>query len=105
MRAPFFDAIQSWNDIFVEKQQEAHISHLHRNRNEFNEKALTNSMLQFPEIRLIEYDCGKLQMLAVMLRRLHAQNHRCLIFTQMSKVLDILQRFLAHHKYTYVYKL
>jgi SNF2 family DNA or RNA helicase len=47
------------------------------------------------------YILGKLQMLAVMLRRLYAQKHRCLIFTQMSKMLDILQKFLAHHKYTY----
>lgn len=40
-------------------------------------------------------------MLAVMLRQLHAQKHRCLIFTQMSKMLDTLQIFLSHHRYTY----
>lgn len=101
IHAPFFDSIQSWHEIFKERQQNAHIAYLHRSRNELHEKSLVNSMLLFPEVRLIEYDCGKLQMLAIMLRRLHEQKHRCLIFTQMSKMLDILQRFLAHHKYTY----
>lgn len=40
-------------------------------------------------------------MLGELLRRLHAHQHRCLIFTQMSKMLDILQSFLAHHGYQY----
>lgn len=57
--------------------------------------------LQFPELRLIEYDCGKLQTLAVLLRQLYLYKHRCLIFTQMSKMLDVLQTFLSHHGYQY----
>uniref|UniRef100_A0A1I7U8T0 Helicase domino n=1 Tax=Caenorhabditis tropicalis TaxID=1561998 RepID=A0A1I7U8T0_9PELO len=57
--------------------------------------------LQFPELRLIEYDCGKLQTLAVLLRQLYIYKHRCLIFTQMSKMLDVLQTFLSHHGYQY----
>ncbi|CAB3401242.1 unnamed protein product [Caenorhabditis bovis] len=58
-------------------------------------------MLQFPELRLIEYDCGKLQMLAGLLRQLYIHKHRCLIFTQMSRMLDVLQTFLSHHGYQY----
>lgn len=58
-------------------------------------------MLQFPELRLIEYDCGKLQALNQLLRRLKAEKHRCLIFTQMSKMLDVLEAFLCHHGYQY----
>ncbi|PIC41265.1 hypothetical protein B9Z55_008745 [Caenorhabditis nigoni] len=57
--------------------------------------------LQFPELRLIEYDCGKLQTLALLLRQLYLYKHRCLIFTQMSKMLDVLQTFLSHHGYQY----
>ncbi|EFO83536.1 CRE-SSL-1 protein [Caenorhabditis remanei] len=57
--------------------------------------------LQFPELRLIEYDCGKLQTLALLLRQLYIYKHRCLIFTQMSKMLDVLQTFLSHHGYQY----
>ncbi|VDN04970.1 unnamed protein product [Thelazia callipaeda] len=57
--------------------------------------------LQFPELRLIEYDCGKLQVLNGLLRELFLYKHRCLIFTQMARVLDILQAFLSFHGYQY----
>ncbi|EPB65326.1 helicase protein [Ancylostoma ceylanicum] len=63
--------------------------------------ALVSSQLQFPELRLIEYDCGKLQALARLLRRLYVNKHRCLIFTQMSRMLDVLQAFLSYHGYQY----
>ena len=63
---------------------------------------LLNRSLLFPETRLIEYDCGKLQQLAVLLQRLHTEGHRCLIFTQMSKMLDVLEAFLCHHGYVYL---
>uniref|UniRef100_A0A915AGW7 Helicase ssl-1 n=1 Tax=Parascaris univalens TaxID=6257 RepID=A0A915AGW7_PARUN len=58
-------------------------------------------MLQFPELRLIEYDCGKLQVLSSLLRDLFLYKHRCLIFTQMSRMLDVLQAFLSFHGYQY----
>ncbi len=45
----------------------------------------------FPDRRLLQYDCGKLQELAALLRRLKAGGHRALIFTQMSKMLDVLE--------------
>uniref|UniRef100_A0A0N4WCL1 Helicase domino n=1 Tax=Haemonchus placei TaxID=6290 RepID=A0A0N4WCL1_HAEPC len=64
-------------------------------------KAIIASQLHFPELRLIEYDCGKLQALARLLRRLYALKHRCLIFTQMSRMLDVLQAFLSYHGYQY----
>ncbi len=57
--------------------------------------------MYFPDPRLLQYDCGKLQVLADLLRRLKQGNHRCLIFTQMSRVLDILEKFLCMHGYTY----
>ena len=61
-----------------------------------------NMFLQFPERRLIQYDCGKLQTLDILLNRLKREKHRCLIFTQMTKMLDILELFLNYHGYTYV---
>lgn len=61
-----------------------------------------NMFLQFPERRLIQYDCGKLQTLDILLSRLKREKHRCLIFTQMTKMLDILELFLNYHGYTYV---
>ncbi|TKR66684.1 hypothetical protein L596_022941 [Steinernema carpocapsae] len=63
--------------------------------------AMISQKIQFPELRLIEYDCGKLQMLAEMLRQLYMEKHRVLIFTQMSRMLDVLQAFLSYHGYQY----
>ncbi|KAF7256965.1 hypothetical protein EG68_06353 [Paragonimus skrjabini miyazakii] len=58
--------------------------------------------IQFPDPRLIQYDCGKLQRLSLLLRELKAGNHRVLIFTQMARMLDILEQFLAYHGHRYV---
>ncbi|KZT61158.1 hypothetical protein CALCODRAFT_46051 [Calocera cornea HHB12733] len=58
--------------------------------------------IAFPEARLLQYDCGKLQELDVLLRERKAGNHRVLIFTQMTKVLDILEIFLNLHGYRYL---
>nr|XP_018666729.1 helicase SWR1 isoform X3 [Ciona intestinalis] len=65
-------------------------------------RILRNTRVQFPEVRLIEYDCGKLQVLNVLLRRFWVEKHRILIFTQMTRVLDILEAFLSYHGYRYL---
>uniref|UniRef100_T1JC71 Helicase domino n=1 Tax=Strigamia maritima TaxID=126957 RepID=T1JC71_STRMM len=56
----------------------------------------------FPDPRLIQYDCGKLQTLDYLLRRLKTESHRVLIFTQMTRMLDILEQFLNYHGYIYL---
>ncbi|KAL8871692.1 MAG: hypothetical protein Q9174_002535 [Haloplaca sp. 1 TL-2023] len=58
--------------------------------------------IAFPDKRLLQYDCGKLQRLDSLLRTLQAGNHRALIFTQMTKVLDILEQFLNIHGHRYL---
>ena len=45
---------------------------------------------------------GKLQALDRLLRQMKAGKHRGLIFTQMTKMLDVLERFLNYHGYIYV---
>lgn len=45
---------------------------------------------------------GKLQTLAQLLRRLKAGGHRVLIFTQMTRVLDVLEGFLSLHGHAYL---
>ncbi|KAJ8964537.1 hypothetical protein NQ314_004832 [Rhamnusium bicolor] len=57
---------------------------------------------QFPDPRLIQYDCGKLQTLDPLLRRLKVEGHRVLIFTQMTKMLDVLEAFLNFHGHIYL---
>ncbi|KAG8188164.1 hypothetical protein JTE90_019444 [Oedothorax gibbosus] len=62
----------------------------------------SNMNTQFPELRLIQYDCGKLQRLAHLLYDLKDGQHRVLIFTQMTRMLDILEQFLNYHGHTYL---
>ncbi|XP_031350086.1 helicase domino isoform X2 [Photinus pyralis] len=57
---------------------------------------------QFPDPRLIQYDCGKLQTLDRLLRKLKTDGHRVLIFTQMTKMLDVLEAFLNFHGHIYL---
>lgn len=59
------------------------------------------TQVYFPDKRLLQYDCGKLQVMARLLRDLKAKGHRVLIFTQMSKMLNILEAFLSMHSYSY----
>ncbi|XP_052073827.1 helicase domino-like isoform X2 [Mytilus californianus] len=62
----------------------------------------TRLLVQFPEKRLIQYDCGKLQVLDILLHRLKTEGHRVLIFTQMTKMLNILEAFLNYHGHIYL---
>ncbi|KAG6004401.1 swr1 complex component [Claviceps maximensis] len=67
----------------------------------WHEARMTHS-IQFPDKRLLQYDCGKLQVLDRLLRKLQSGGHRALIFTQMTKVLDILEQFLNIHGHKYL---
>lgn len=58
--------------------------------------------IAFPDASLLQYDCGKLQQLDLLMRRLKATSSRILIFTQMTRVLDILESFLNYHGYRYL---
>ncbi|XWS58915.1 hypothetical protein CRYUN_Cryun08bG0075400 [Craigia yunnanensis] len=64
--------------------------------------AIVRGQVYFPDKRLIQFDCGKLQELEVLLRRLKSEGHRALIFTQMTKMLDILEAFINLYGYTYM---
>ncbi|XP_016074673.1 PREDICTED: helicase SRCAP isoform X3 [Miniopterus natalensis] len=65
-------------------------------------RIVCNMRTQFPDLRLIQYDCGKLQTLAVLLRQLKVEGHRVLIFTQMTRMLDVLEQFLTYHGHLYL---
>jgi E1A-binding protein p400 len=58
--------------------------------------------MHFPDKRLLQYDCGKLQELAVLLQRLRDGGHKVVMFTQMAKVLDIIESFANMHRYAYI---
>lgn len=58
--------------------------------------------IAFPHPSLLQYDCGKLQELSHLLRQKKLGGHRVLIFTQMTRILDILEIFLNFHGYLYL---
>ncbi|GMN55899.1 hypothetical protein TIFTF001_025008 [Ficus carica] len=64
--------------------------------------AIVRRQVYFPDRRLIQFDCGKLQELAILLRKLKSGGHRALIFTQMTKMLDVLEAFISLYGYTYM---
>ena len=63
---------------------------------------INSTMTQFPDPRLIQYDCGKLQTLDMLLRTLKTGGHRVLIFTQMTRMLDVFEAFLNYHGHIYL---
>ena len=65
-------------------------------------RASVKPQIAFPDPSLLQYDCGKLQILANLLRERKAGGHRVLIFTQMTRILDILETFLNFHGYLYL---
>jgi hypothetical protein len=60
------------------------------------------SRLLVPTVEELIADSGKLQVLDKLLDRLKAEGHRVLIFSQMTKLIDLLENFLRyrHHKYS-----
>lgn len=49
---------------------------------------------------LIE-NCGKMVLLDKLLKRLKERGHRVLLFTQMTRILDILEDYLVMRRYSY----
>ncbi|XP_027545519.1 E1A-binding protein p400-like [Neopelma chrysocephalum] len=64
--------------------------------------SVQQNFVQFPDPRLVQWDSGKMEALAVLLRKLKARGERVLIWTQRIPMLDILELFLTLHLLTYV---
>uniref|UniRef100_UPI0037E70BDD E1A-binding protein p400 n=1 Tax=Semicossyphus pulcher TaxID=241346 RepID=UPI0037E70BDD len=62
----------------------------------------SRGLLRFPDLQLMQMDSGKLEALAILLQKLRSESRRVLIFTQMVKMLDILEAFLDHRQLSYV---
>ncbi|XP_052767691.1 chromatin-remodeling ATPase INO80-like [Mya arenaria] len=46
-------------------------------------------------------DAGKLYVLDILLKRLKVEGHRVLIYSQMTKMIDLLEEYMWHRKHTY----
>ncbi|XP_035292088.1 E1A-binding protein p400 isoform X2 [Anguilla anguilla] len=92
--APQFSLEQKAFRLRLQRASAPHVSEIRR--------LASSRLLQFPDLQLLEMDSGKLEALAVLLHKLKSENRRVLIFTQMVRMLDILEMFLDHHQLPYV---
>lgn len=65
-------------------------------------KSAVKLQIAFPDASLLQYDCGKMQELAKLMDKCKYGSHRILIFTQMTKVLDILEIWLNYNGFNYL---
>ncbi|KAJ6704488.1 HELICASE SRCAP [Salix viminalis] len=100
--APIFWCSQTRTPVFLHATYEEKCSEMLLPLLSPIRPAIVRRQLYFPDRRLIQFDCGKLQELAILLRKLKSEGHRVLIFTQMTKMLDILEAFINLYGYTYM---
>ncbi|XP_046447627.1 chromatin-remodeling ATPase INO80-like [Daphnia pulex] len=55
-----------------------------------------------PDKETLICDAGKLQVLDALLRRLKSEGHRVLIYSQMTRIIDLLEEYMWHRKWTYM---
>ncbi|XP_033124320.1 chromatin-remodeling ATPase INO80-like, partial [Anneissia japonica] len=60
------------------------------------------SHIQIPDKESMVCDSGKLQVLDKLLSKLKQQGHRVLIYSQMTRMIDLLQEYMWHRKHTYM---
>ena len=59
------------------------------------------SNINVPDFRRLINDCGKMTILHKLLQRLYNEKHRCLIFCQMTKMMDIIEEYLSWMQFQY----
>lgn len=57
-------------------------------------------MLFFQDKETLICDAGKLQVLDTLLRRLKCEGHRVLIYSQMTRIIDLLEVTIIHQSVT-----
>ncbi|OZJ04308.1 hypothetical protein BZG36_03164 [Bifiguratus adelaidae] len=60
------------------------------------------SNIEVPPLQGLIMDSGKLTMLDKLLEKLKAEGHRCLIYFQMTKMIDLMEEYLAYRQYKYL---
>jgi len=60
-----------------------------------------NSLIDLPSHHLLVTDCAKMRIFAELIERMHREGHRCLVFCQMTKMIDILEDYMTWKKFTY----
>ncbi|RWS29563.1 DNA helicase INO80-like protein, partial [Leptotrombidium deliense] len=60
------------------------------------------SPISIPDKESLVNDSGKLKVLDYLLTRLKRNNHRVLIYSQMTRMIDLLEEYMLHRKHTYM---
>ncbi|KAI8137707.1 SNF2 family N-terminal domain-containing protein [Fennellomyces sp. T-0311] len=60
------------------------------------------SMMKVPAMRDLILDSGKLATLDRLLEKLKAEGHRCLIYFQMTRMIDLFEEYIAYKQYKYL---
>jgi DNA helicase INO80 len=60
------------------------------------------STMQVPEAKSLIYDSAKLARLDVLLQELKTGDHRVLIYSQMTRMLDLMEEYLIYRQYKYL---
>ena len=58
--------------------------------------------MQIPEAKRLIYDSGKLARLDLLLQDLKTEDHRVLIYFQMTRMMDLMEEYLIHRQYKYL---
>uniref|UniRef100_A0A8C9VV69 Chromatin-remodeling ATPase INO80 n=1 Tax=Scleropages formosus TaxID=113540 RepID=A0A8C9VV69_SCLFO len=60
------------------------------------------SFIRIPDKEALITDSGKLHTLDLLLTRLKSQGHRVLIYSQMTRMIDLLEEYMVYKKHTYM---
>jgi len=60
------------------------------------------SNISMPDKETLVSDAGKLSVLDGLLSQLKADGHRVLIYSQMTKMIDLLEEYMNHRRHTYI---
>lgn len=61
----------------------------------------SQSIVEIPHYGRLITDCAKMKVFADLVMKLHAEKHRCLVFCQMTRMIDILEDFMTWKKMSY----
>uniref|UniRef100_M3ZX29 Chromatin-remodeling ATPase INO80 n=1 Tax=Xiphophorus maculatus TaxID=8083 RepID=M3ZX29_XIPMA len=60
------------------------------------------SFIRIPDKESLITESGKLHTLDILLNQLKAQGHRVLIYSQMTRMIDLLEEYMVYRKHTYI---
>ncbi|KAI7847267.1 SNF2 family N-terminal domain-containing protein [Circinella umbellata] len=60
------------------------------------------SMMKVPAMRDLILDSGKLATLDRLLERLKSEGHRCLVYFQMTRMIDLFEEYISYKQYKYL---